>query len=78
MRKAAGGAGLGFFETIKLRTQSGSDKQRLLNFEKMLTYDPSDTASMVGALQMALRLRLADVATRLERLLRKADPELRL
>jgi hypothetical protein len=75
MRKAAGGAGLGFFETMKLRTQSGSDKQRLLNFEKMLAYDPRDTANMAGALEIALKLNLPATARWLENLLQKANDD---
>jgi tetratricopeptide (TPR) repeat protein len=75
MRKAEGGRGLGFFETMRLRRKTGSDKQRMLNFEKMLAYDPSDTDALAGALQMALKLDLATTAPWLTKILRKANAD---
>ncbi|MEA2709494.1 MAG: hypothetical protein QOF78_2095 [Phycisphaerales bacterium] len=47
-RKASGGKDLGMFEKMKLKKQSKDDKENLLNAEKLLAYNPGDTATMLA------------------------------
>jgi hypothetical protein len=83
LRKAEGGPSLGFFDAMKLRRGSGSDKQRLLNHEKLFAYDPSNTSDMADILHLAHRLNLAKTTRWFAELIGKANadspkPELRL
>jgi tetratricopeptide (TPR) repeat protein len=55
MRKASGGKPLGMLEAMKLRRPSKDDKANMLNFEKLLSYDPSNTDHMLGMMQNAHR-----------------------
>ncbi|MEO6437329.1 MAG: tetratricopeptide repeat protein [Tepidisphaeraceae bacterium] len=47
-RKASGGKDLGMMEKMKLRRSSKEDKENLLNAEKLLAYNPGDTATMLA------------------------------
>ena len=74
-RKASGGKGLGFMEKMKLKSPTKDDKQNMLNSEKLLAYDPSDTNAMVGVLQNALRAGYYDTVMWIGPLLQKANAD---
>jgi hypothetical protein len=82
LRKAEGGPSLGFFATMKLRRASGSDKQHLLNYSKLLAYDPSNAEYLVEATRMSGRLNLVQTNHWFADILRKSVgdkyPRLRL
>lgn len=61
-RKASGGKDLGMFEKMKLKKTSKEDKENLLNAEKLLAYNPGDTASMLALTQAAHRAGFYDTA----------------
>ncbi len=54
-RKATGGKPLGMMDKFKIKTSTKDDKLNMLNFEKLLAYDPGNTDYMIGMLQNALR-----------------------
>jgi tetratricopeptide (TPR) repeat protein len=52
-RKASGGKDLGMFEKMKLKRSTKNDKQNMLNYEKLLSYDPGSCDAMAGLIQAA-------------------------
>jgi tetratricopeptide (TPR) repeat protein len=51
-RKASGGKDMGMFDKMK-QPKPKDDKAAMLNFEKLLSYDPGSTDRMLGVLQSA-------------------------
>lgn len=54
-RKASGGKTLGMFEAMKLKGGRGDDKQKMLNAEKLLSYDPGNTDHMLAMMDAAAK-----------------------
>jgi tetratricopeptide (TPR) repeat protein len=54
-RKASGGKDLGMFDKMKLKKPTKDEKEALLNAEKLLAYNPGDTAAMVNLVQAAYK-----------------------
>ena len=52
-RKASGGKDLGMFEKMKVKTNTADEKQNMLAAEKLLAYDPGNTARMLQVMQSA-------------------------
>jgi tetratricopeptide (TPR) repeat protein len=74
-RKASGGKSAGFMESMKLKRPTKDDKQNMLNSEKLLAYDPSNTDAMVGVLQNALRGGFYDTVMWMGPILQKANAD---
>jgi tetratricopeptide (TPR) repeat protein len=74
-RKASGGKGVGFMESMKLKRPTKDDKQNMLNSEKLLAYDPSELNAMVGLLQNALRGGYYDTVMWIGPILQKANAD---
>jgi tetratricopeptide (TPR) repeat protein len=74
-RKASGGKKLGMFESMKLKSSGKDDKQNMLNYEKLLGYDPGNTDHMVGVLQSAQKAGFYDTVLWIGPILLKANFE---
>ena len=74
-RKASGGKGVGFMESMKLKRPTKDDKQNMLNSEKLLAMDPGNTDAMVGVLQNALRGGFYDTVMWMGPILQKANAD---
>ncbi len=74
-RKASGGKPLGMFDRMKLAKVTKDDKQNLLNFEKLLAYDPGVTDYMLGILQNAHRGGFYDSVLWIGPILQKANAD---
>lgn len=74
-RKASGGKTLGMFERMKLAKPTKDDKQNLLNFEKLLAYDPGNTDYLVGILQNAHHGGFYDTVLWIGPILQKANAD---
>ena len=61
-RKASGGKDLGMFEKMKLKKQGKDDKENLLHAEKLLAYNPGDTATMLALAVSAHKSGFYDTA----------------
>jgi tetratricopeptide (TPR) repeat protein len=61
-RKASGGKDLGMMAKMKLKKTSKEDKENLLNAEKLLAYNPGDTATMLALAVAAHRAGFYDTA----------------
>src|SRR5687768_13277428 len=59
-RKASGGKDLGMFEKMKVKTNSADEKANMLAAEKLLAYDPGNTARMLQVTQSALKAGFFD------------------
>jgi tetratricopeptide (TPR) repeat protein len=52
-RKASGGKDMGMFEKMKVKTNTADEKTNMLAAEKLLAYDPGNTARMLQVVQSA-------------------------
>ena len=59
-RKASGGKDMGMFEKMKVKTNSSDEKANMLAAEKLLAYDPGNTARMLQVTQSALKAGFFD------------------
>jgi tetratricopeptide (TPR) repeat protein len=74
-RKASGGKPMGFLERRKFSTVSKDDKQNLVNFEKLLSYDPGNTDYLVQILQNAHRGGFLDTVMWVGPILQRANAD---
>lgn len=72
-RKASGGKTLGMFEAMKLKGGRGDDKQKILNAEKLLAYDPGNTDHMLAVMEPAARFGYYDTVMWMGPILLKAN-----
>ncbi|HEY1629240.1 MAG TPA: hypothetical protein VGF52_05235, partial [Tepidisphaeraceae bacterium] len=75
-RKASGGKSLGMFEAMKLKRNTKDDKQKFLNAEKLLAYDPGNTDHMLSLAQSAQKGGFWDTVLWIGPILRKANSDL--
>lgn len=75
-RKASGGKALGMFEAMKLKRNGKEDKQNVVNYVKLLAYDPGNTGVMLGLMQNAVEAGFYDTAMWIGPILQKANTEL--
>jgi tetratricopeptide (TPR) repeat protein len=74
-RKASGGKALGMWDRSKLAKESKDDKQNLLNYEKLLSYDPGNTEYLVKMVQNAHRAGFFDTVMFLGPILQKSNAD---
>jgi tetratricopeptide (TPR) repeat protein len=74
-RKAGGGKSLGYFDAMKLARESKDDKQNLLNFEKLVSYDPGNTDYLLKMLQNAHRAGFFDTVMWVGPILQKSNAD---
>ncbi len=74
-RKASGGKSLGMLDRMKLGKPSKDDKQNLLNFEKLSSYDPGNTDYLLQMLQNAHRAGFFDTVMWVGPILQKANAD---
>jgi TolA-binding protein len=74
-RKASGGKSASFMEAMKLKRPTKDDKQNMLNYEKLLAFDPGNTDCMVGILQNGVRGGFYDVVLWIGPVLQKANAD---
>lgn len=74
-RKASGGKTLGMLDRMKLGKPSKDDKQNLLNFEKLSSYDPGNTDYLLQMLQNAHRAGFFDTVMWVGPILQKANAD---
>ena len=72
-RKASGGKALGMFEAMKLKGGRGDDKQKMLNAEKLLAYDPGNTDHMLAMMDAAAKYGYYDTVMWIGPILLKAN-----
>jgi tetratricopeptide (TPR) repeat protein len=72
-RKASGGKDLGFMEKMKLKKSSKEDKENLLNAEKLLAYNPGDTATMLALAVAAHKAGFYDTAMWIGKITQEAN-----
>ncbi len=73
-RKASGGKDLGFMDKMKLG-KGKEDRESMINYTKLLSYDPGNTDRMVSMLQTALRAGFYDTVMWLGPILQKANAD---
>ena len=72
-RKAAGGASLGMFETMKAKRDSIEPIDAMLKAERAMAYDPVNADLMLLLMERAAAAGLGDVAAWARELMRKAN-----
>ncbi len=62
-RKASGGKDLGILDKSRLRKIGKDEKVNLINYAKLLAYDPGNVDAMIQLTQAAIRFGVLDVGT---------------
>ncbi len=74
-RKASGGKSLGMLDRMKLQKVSKDDKQNMLNFEMLVSYDPGNTDYLLQILQNAHRAGYFDTVMWVGPILQKSNAD---
>jgi tetratricopeptide (TPR) repeat protein len=74
-RKASGGKAMGMIDRMKLAKESKDDKQNLLNFEKLVSYDPGNTEYLLKIVQNGHRAGFFDTVKYFGPILQKSNAD---
>ncbi len=72
-RKASGGKDLGFMEKMKLKRPGKDDAENMLRAERLLSYDPGNTETMLWLIKSAHRAGFYDTVLWMGPILQKAN-----
>jgi len=74
-RKVSGGKSLGMLDAMKFKRPSKDDKQNMLNFEKLLAYEPGNTDYMLNLMLNSYRAGYYDTVMWIGPILQKANAD---